>query len=162
MKKLGILGVAVLAGLGNVASADDPRDQISSTDNKQLAVPEAAAEANPAPSLNTRSSLAADDQPTGKSNVVKLKTQSLNLSPKRGLTNEKLESPKLLAAMASNPSKLAGLKEDDSKSNALDSTAERTQSKASNLQQVAPLKTSNSLNPGHIPGLDLTDDGGKS
>lgn len=163
MKKLGILGVAVLAGLGSVATADDPRDQTFSTDNKQVAIPEGAAEGNAAPNLRTRSSLAADDQPTGKSNVVRLKAQPLNLSPKQGLTTEKLGSPKLLSGMAANPSKLAGLNEENSKPNALDSAAaKRTEAKASHLQQVAPLKTTGAMNPGYIPGLNLTDDGGKS
>lgn len=162
MKKLGYLGVAVLAGLGQTAAGDDPRNQISTSDNKQLSLPEASAAANPAPAAKSRSSLAAESQPTGKSNVVELRPQMLNLAPKQGLSSQKLEAPKLQAGMAADPSKLADLKANESKPNSLMAQdAKRTEAKVSHLQQVSPLKTRQAFNLERIPSLDLTDDGGK-
>ncbi len=162
MKKLGYLGVAVLAGLGQTAAGDDPRNQISTSDNKQLTLPEAAAETNPAPAIKTRSSLAADSQPTGKSNVVQLRPQVFNLSPKQGLSTQKLEAPKLQAGMAADPSKLANLKPNESALNALsDRDAKRTEAKVSNLQPVSQLKTQSKPDLKNIPSLDLSDNVGK-
>lgn len=162
MKKLGYLGVAVLAGLGQTAAGDDPRNQISTSDNKQLALPEASADANPAPAIKSRSSLAAESQPTGKSNVVQLRPQPLNLSPKQGLSTQKLESPKVEAGMAADPSKLANLKPNESKPNALAvRDAKRSDAKVSHLQQVSPQKTQQALNLKSLPSLGLSDDGGK-
>ncbi len=163
MRKLGLFGMALLAGFAHTATGADPRNQISTADNKRVALPDADAAANLAPTLTTRSALAAEETQTGKTNTVKIKNRPLNLTAKRGLATRKHESPKLLTAMVANPSKLANLKANESKPNALAAdVAERTEAKASNLQQVTPMKMKSTSNLRQIPALVSSDNGGKS
>jgi len=162
MYKLGILGVALLTGLGHLAVGDDPRNQISTADNKQVALPEATAAANPANRLAARSAFAIEAAPDGKSNVVEVTSRPLNLTAKRGLSSKKLESPKLLDNLIADPSKLANFKANESKPNTLAARdSKRIETKASHLQQVSPFKTGITANLRRLPALILSDNGGK-